>query len=67
MQRTIPILHVDSYEEAKAWYVDWQVSREGLPSDVSQRVKTDTTEFEKKSAARARFSGNRTQPGGVSN
>jgi hypothetical protein len=23
MQRTIPILHVDSYEEAKSYYVDW--------------------------------------------
>ena len=23
MQRTIPILHVDSYEKAKAYYVDW--------------------------------------------
>ncbi|HEX4003421.1 MAG TPA: glyoxalase superfamily protein [Candidatus Acidoferrales bacterium] len=23
MQRTIPILHIDSYEKAKAHYVDW--------------------------------------------
>jgi hypothetical protein len=23
MQRTVPILHIDSYEEAKAYYVDW--------------------------------------------
>jgi len=23
MQRTIPILHVDSYEKATAYYVDW--------------------------------------------
>lgn len=23
MQRTVPILHIDSYEEAKAFYVDW--------------------------------------------
>ncbi|MDB6102157.1 MAG: putative Glyoxalase/bleomycin resistance protein/dioxygenase [Gammaproteobacteria bacterium] len=23
MQRTIPVLHVDSYEKAKAYYVDW--------------------------------------------
>jgi len=23
MQRTIPILHVDSYEKATAFYVDW--------------------------------------------
>ncbi len=23
MQRTVPILHIDGYEEAKAFYVDW--------------------------------------------
>jgi hypothetical protein len=23
MQRTVPILHIGSYEEAKAYYVDW--------------------------------------------
>jgi uncharacterized glyoxalase superfamily protein PhnB len=23
MQRTVPILHIESYEEAKAYYVDW--------------------------------------------
>jgi hypothetical protein len=23
MQRTVPILHIDSYEEAKGYYVDW--------------------------------------------
>jgi uncharacterized glyoxalase superfamily protein PhnB len=23
MQRTVPILHIDNYEEAKSYYVDW--------------------------------------------
>lgn len=23
MQRTVPMLHIDSYEQAKAYYVDW--------------------------------------------